>query len=215
MLHSLPLEGILWIAVTAFCACCVLWRVWLYPRWQKVRIAKIEAFEREKDGLTRGILIRKILLRLLMIPVFLWLGGGVLYICWVLIGGAEGMSGLWQFPLVFSLLILALGLPTTVKQSLAIRKGTCSLRRLVASGTRTESSTWSKAGSRVNSSSTFYYLGTAMGDSSLSTMTRLELGTWYLAVIADGDVVIAVPAARWRPDLELKKLMPPDEANRC
>ena len=215
MQYSWPLERILWIAAGAFCAGCILWQYWLFPRWQKKRIAKIEAFEREKDVLSRGVLIGKILARPLMIPAFLWLAGGGIYICWVMIGGAENMSGLWQFPLVFSLLILALALPTTIEQSLKIRKGQYSLRRLVASGTRTETRTWSKAGTRKNSTVTYYFLGTDMGGSSFSTMNRLELGTWYLAVIVDGDVVTAVPAARWRPDPALKRMMPPEEANRC
>ncbi len=215
MIHTWPLERILWLAAAVLCGGCVLLRYWLFPRWQKKRIAKIEAFEREKDGLSRGILIGKILARPLMIPVFLCLVSAAIYFWRMLFGGARGPAGLWQFPLLFALLFLAIALPSSIEQSLAIWKGKFRLRRLVASGMRTETSTWSKAGSRVNSSSTFYDLGTAMGDSSFSTMTRLELGTWYLAVIVDGDVVIAVPAARWRPDLTLKKRMPPDEANLC
>lgn len=210
MLRFLTPESLLWIAVTVFCTGCILWRYWLHPRWQKRRIARIEAFEREKDPLSRGVLIRKILARPLMIPVFLGLLTGALYF-WQRLTGVKSDAGYWQFPLLFTLLLWAIGLPNSIEQILAIWKGNFQLRRLVASGSRTETRTTFQKNSTV----TFYFLGTAPGDSSFYTQTRLEQGTWYLAVIVDGEVVSAVPAARWRPDLELKKRMPPEEASRC
>ena len=80
-----------------------------------------------------------------------------------------------------------------------------------SSGSRTET----RSNFGKNSTVTFFFLGTAMGDSSFYTRSRLEQGTWYLTVIVDGEVVAAVPAARWRPDPELRKRMPVEEANRC
>ena len=203
-------ESLPWIAVTAFCAGCILWRYWLYPRWQKRRIARIEAFEREKDPLSRGVLIRQILARPLMIPVFLGLLSAALCF-WRRLTGVRGDAGFWQFPLLFALLIWAITLPNSVEQILAIWKGNFRLRRLIASGSRTET----RSNFGKNSTVTFFFLGTAMGDSSFYTRSRLEQGTWYLTVIVDGEVVAAVPAARWRPDPELRKRMPVEEANRC
>ena len=198
------IAGALMVVVCGF---CLLLRYVQYPRWEKRRIRQIEAFEREKDTMSRSALIRQILLRPLMVPVWLIFVFGVFEYRTLHSGDPKELGAFLRLIMLFSGLFWVFMLFPTIERVLGVVKGEFRLRRLIASSIEAERNA---KGGIVHR----YALGSHKGDRSYLSPVNLELGNWYFVAVVDGDAVAVLPVSRWKPDLDLRKHMPAEEANR-
>lgn len=200
LLHGLrAAEPVLWILSAGY----LLWRKLIMRQLEEREISQIQARERPKRTLDRGVLIRDQLLNGLDAVAILLLF--YLIFTGILLRASRdslGAQQLQMYALLFLSFLAVLAFLWELRNALRIRSGKFRLRRYMLSGYQTS------RGAKGNTAYT-YYMGSSYGD--LAVVAPLELrdkGTWFYTVVMDGKAVLALSADRWQLDWSLHPYMP-------